>query len=268
MERTHLLRDDLDWLPPSYKALRWTVAGTVWTGIFGGLTALFVLTKFQGAYFFGKGVAALAAGGYFAGDRAARAALRLRLKRLAHGAVDLSRLPAEPDGELVHVSGRVRARATIPSLLGEPPGVYRRLRFCLPGDDLQLVHEAACDFWLVADDSEPVLVDVQAARLLVGDIKIQHYDAQAPVTRNFQELRLPETVQLVMIRREKRRARGKSDKLQAGELMLRDGDRIEILGYKSRTVDPTVHDRLERETPFRATLRGGRELPLLIAPID
>ena len=42
------------------------------------------------------------------------------------------------------------------------------------------------------------------------------------------------------------------------EFTLRDGDSVEILGYKSRTIDPTVATRLERDTPFRATLRGGR----------
>ncbi|HEX6838267.1 MAG TPA: dihydroxy-acid dehydratase, partial [Polyangia bacterium] len=48
--------------------------------------------------------------------------------------------------------------------------------------------------------------------------------------------------------------------------ILRDGDVVEIVGYKSRTVDPTVATRLERDTPFRATLKGGRNLPLIIAP--
>ena len=54
--------------------------------------------------------------------------------------------------------------------------------------------------------------------------------------------------------------------MRIGEFVLRDGDAIEIVGYKSRTVDPTVATRLERDTPFRATLKGGRNLPLLIAP--
>ena len=67
--------------------------------------------------------------------------------------------------------------------------------------------------------------------------------------------------------REERRNKGKSlGKIRVADFALRDGDAVEIVGYKSRTVDPTVATRLERDTPFRATLKGGRGLPLLIAP--
>jgi hypothetical protein len=54
--------------------------------------------------------------------------------------------------------------------------------------------------------------------------------------------------------------------VSAAETVLTDGQVVEIVGYKSRTVDPTIVERLERETPLRATLRGGKELPLLISP--
>ena len=54
--------------------------------------------------------------------------------------------------------------------------------------------------------------------------------------------------------------------MRVAEIVLRDGDDVEILGYKSRTIDPTVATRLERDTPFRATLKGGKSFPLLIAP--
>ncbi len=58
-----------------------------------------------------------------------------------------------------------------------------------------------------------------------------------------------------------------SSPVDASEILLRDGDLVEVVGYKSRTVDPRVQSRLERDTPMRATLRTGRELPLLISPI-
>jgi hypothetical protein len=45
------------------------------------------------------------------------------------------------------------------------------------------------------------------------------------------------------------------------------GDEVEIVGYKTRTIDPTLAGRLPREAPLRATLRSGRELPLLVAPV-
>jgi hypothetical protein len=264
LERTHLAKNDLDWLPPGYRAVRWGVAGTVWTGIFGAVAALMALTKFQ-ALVYGKGLAALAAGGYFAGDRAARSVLRGRLRKLAEGAVDLSRLPAEPDGELIHVEGRVRARASLPSLLESAPAVWRRVAFTL--GETRLVHEAAVDFLLVADGSEPVLIEVGQARLLASDGRGYWYGADHPVTSALESLPLPAEMSRTMQRRAQQRARGrKLQRTRAGEVCLRDGDRVEVLGYKSRVIDPTVATRLERETPFRATLRGGKALPLLIAP--
>ncbi len=91
LDRTILARHDLDWLPPSMKAVRWSVAGGIWTAIGGAAVATFVFGKFQ-PYIYGKGIAALIAGGYYAGDKAARAVLRRRLHKLARGAVDLARL--------------------------------------------------------------------------------------------------------------------------------------------------------------------------------
>jgi hypothetical protein len=264
LERTHLAKHDLDWLPPRYRAVRWGVAGAVWTGIFGAVGALLAFTKFQ-AIVYGKGLAALAAGGYFAGDRAARAVLRSRLRKLAEGAVDLSRLPAEPDGELIHVEGRVRARTSLPSLTRSQPVVWRRVAFSF--GETRVVHEAAVDFLLVAEGSEPVLIEVGQARLLVSDARGEWYGADDPVTQALEALPLPPELGRAMQRRAQQRARNrKVPRTRAAELCLRDGDTIEVLGYKSRVIDPTVATRLERETPFRATLRGGKALPLLIAP--
>ena len=31
MQRLRLLKHDLDWLPPGYRAVRWVVAGGIWT---------------------------------------------------------------------------------------------------------------------------------------------------------------------------------------------------------------------------------------------
>ena len=45
------------------------------------------------------------------------------------------------------------------------------------------------------------------------------------------------------------------------------GDLVEVVGIKSRQVDQTMTDRLDRETPMRITLRSGSKLPLLIVPI-
>ena len=261
MERTHLLKHDLDWLPPSYRAIRWVVAGSLWTGLVGGVAALSILSHVH-FFVFGKGLAVLAAGGYVAGDRAARGVLRGRLRKLATGAVDLSRLPAEADGELVHVAGKVRA-------LGGERTVYERVVFSFDGQ-VRMVHETARDFWLVGD-GEPVLVEVADARLL-ADGKERHIAADSARAVELEQLPpridpLPSGLVRTLQHRDKRRAKGKAlGKIRVAEFALRDGDTVEILGYKSRTVDPTVATRLERDTPFRATLKGGRNLPLLIAP--
>jgi hypothetical protein len=256
MKRTHLAKHDLDWLPPSYRAIRWIVAGGLWGGLFGGIVFLSIISHVH-VFVLGKGIAVLAAGGYVAGDRAARGVLRGRLRKLASGAVDLSRLPAEADGELVHVAGKVHA-------LGGAREVYRRVIFSFDGAT-RVVHETANDFWLVGD-GEPVLVEVEDARLLAdGDVvALPSEDARV---RDLETMPLPSELQRTLEQRAKRRAKGKKlGKVRVGELVLRDGDAVEIVGYKSRTIDPTVAARLERDTPFRATLKGGRNLPLLIAP--
>jgi hypothetical protein len=257
MERTHLLKHDLDWLPPSYRAVRWVVAGSLWTGLVGGVVALSVFAHVQ-LIVFGKGLAVLAAGGYVAGDRAARGVLRGRLRKLARGAVDLSRLPAEADGELVHVAGKVRA-------LGGARDVYRRVVFSFDGQT-RLVHETAADFWLVGD-GEPVLVEVADARLLAEAGRTENVDGSSQRALALEELARPHVHARVLAHRAKRRAKNKKvQPVRVGAITLHDGDEVEVLGYKSRTIDPTVAMRMERDTPYRATLRGGKALPLLIVP--
>jgi hypothetical protein len=258
MERTHLLRHDLDWLPPGYRAVRWVVAGGLWTTMVGGIIGLGLVAHVP-VYAFGKGLAILAAGGAVAGDRAARGVLRGRLRKLARGAVDLSRLPAEPDGELVHVSGKVRA-------LGADKAVYRRIVFSFDGQT-RAVRETAQDFWLVGE-GEPVLVEVGDARLL-ADGAATKLPPDDPRARELEELARPlsNILRRVIEHRDKRRMKGKKiGKVRVNEMALRDGDEVEILGYKTRTIDPSVSMRLERDTPYRAALRGGKSLPLLIAP--
>src|SRR5260370_21420417 len=174
LERTHYLKNDLDWLPPSFQVVRWTVAGSRWTGLAARVAGA---TSFTRAHFYllGKSLAILAAGGYYAGDRAARAALRARLKRLAHGSVDLSRLRAEADGELVHVRGRVRAREHLLGLLEPEPAVYRRVVISM--GRARLVHEAAVDFFLVDESGQPALCEVANSRLVAPEPRRTKYVA-------------------------------------------------------------------------------------------
>jgi hypothetical protein len=255
MERTHLLKRDLDWLPPSYRAIRNTVAGGVWTVVVGGLLGLSV---FGHVHMFGLIGPMLTMGGYLGGGRAARGVLRGRLRKLATGAVDLSKLPTEPDGELVHVAGKVRA-------LGGKREVYERSVFSFDGF-IRVVHVRAENFWLVGDAGEPVLVEVEDARLL-ADGKEQMLDSDDARVRSLEVLPLPRELDRFVAQRAKRRGKGKKPrKVRLAEYALVDGASVEVVGYKSRTIDPTIATRLERDTPFRATLKGGRNLPLLIAP--
>src|SRR5436190_10680174 len=100
LQRSHPLREDLDWLPPSFKALKWTVAGSIWTALAAGTVATIAAAKIN-AYFYGKLLVGVGAAGFYAGDRAARAAIRSRLGRLARGEEELGRLRTTGDGELL-----------------------------------------------------------------------------------------------------------------------------------------------------------------------
>ena len=260
LERTHLLRDDLTWLPAGLRALRWSVAGAIWTGVLGSVITAAALGPGL-VFILGKGVALAAVGGIYLGDRAARAALKARLGRLARGQVQLDQLAREADGELVHVRGRVRAYSTLPGFLHGAPAVYRRMIFVL--GRTKIVHEAAVDFGLVDEAGELITVSVAKSRLLVPETDRADY----PDLPKFLELPLPPTLDRAAERARMRlEQKEPAPPVSACEFLVRDGDEVEIVGYKTRVVDPTVAMRLERDTPMRAALRSGRELPLLISP--
>jgi hypothetical protein len=260
LERTHYFKHDLDWLPPSFQVVRWTVAGSLWTALAASVAGVTIFTRAH-FYLFGKSLAVLAAGGYYAGDRAARAALRARLKRLAHGSVDLSRLRDEADGELVHVRGRVRAREHLLGLLDPvEPAVYRRVIISM--GRVRMVHEAAVDFLLVDESGQPALCEVANSRLVAPEPRRRKYAAGSEVDERLRGLPL---LPLAWERGRKDKA---STGASAGEILLQDGDEVEAVGYKSRVVDPSVATRLERDTPMRETLRGGKALPLIISPVS
>ncbi len=253
-------RNDLDWLPPSFKAIRWTVAGTLWTGMAGLLGGALMFAK-PGLFIYGKGIAVLFAGGYYAGDKAARAVLRSRLSRLAHGRLDLSRLKREADGELVHVRGRVKARQAITGLLDGRQAVYRRVVFAMGAE--RWVHEAGEDFHLVDETGERVLIEVGDARLIAVDGKRGRVEGE--LARQVFELTLePQSRNRTDGIRISRKDKGA---ISCGEVLVQEGDEVEVVGYKNRSVDLTVESRLERDIPMRATLRAGKDLPLLISPV-
>jgi hypothetical protein len=267
LQRIHLHQNDLDWLPSSLKAVRWTVAGTIWTGVLGATIASSVLLHATpGGVIAGAGKGIIV-GGLMAGDRVARAILRRRLGKLAHGQVALSRLKQEPDGELVHVRGRVRARQTLTGLLDDQTqAVYRRVQIFL-GQYHRVVCEDAVDFALVDDQGESIIVQVADARLVAPEPKAEKMRAEGAKADRLLSLPLPAETAKWLASRAKRQRKGKSaPRMAASEFLLRDGDEIEVVGYKNRVVDVSVEARLERDTPLRATLRAGRALPVILSP--
>src|SRR5205807_6143339 len=119
------------------------------------------------------------------------------------------------------------------------------------------VHEAGEDFFVEDASGERVLAEVDGAHLITAEPSLKRFKGAASQP-------IAEAVRAVVAVPARDPAKAWAD---AGEIVLRDGDEVELVGYKSRTVDPSVPSVGFRDTPMRATLRSGRELPLLIAPV-
>ena len=254
LDRTQLLRQELDWLPPELRAVRWSMWGL--SAAFAGLgLAVTVASGGLLAYLAAVG----AAGGALATGGLGRSLLRRRVERLAHGQLDLVRLGAEREGRLTHVVGRIAvAGVSLAGLLHGVPGVYRRMTFRLGGQ--RYLHEAAVDFDLVDGGGERIAVLVDGARLCVPppgelvDYPPEVLAGQA-LPGSLEGLLRPQLARL--------RARGRG--LPAAESLLRPGAAVEIVGCKTERVDPTVGSAAGRRPPMRPALRSGR-IPLIISP--
>jgi hypothetical protein len=262
VHRNHLAKDDLDWLPERYRLLRGAVVGGVWSTIAGGIIAMFWAGGGHVFPVFGKAFVAIGAAGYWLGDRASKSLIAARMGKLASGQVDLARLSNQEDGDLVHVRGRVRAEQTIAGVLSDAAGVYRRTRVSF--DDIQVIDEEAVDFQLIDGEGHAIAIEVEGARLVAHDPKM----VAVPQSERICSLAKPVAAQRALTQA----ARGKGRPLAkigftGAEILLKPGDEIEVVGYKSRKVDPTVQDRLFRETPMRATLRAGKDLPLILSRV-
>jgi hypothetical protein len=254
LDRTQPLRQELAWLPPELRAVRWSMWGL--SAALAGLgLAVTVASGGLLAYLAALG----AAGGALATGRLGRSLLQRRVEQLAHGQLDLVRLGAEREGRLIHVVGRVAtAGAGLAGLLHGVPGVCRRMTFRLGGQ--RYLHEAAVDFDLVDAGGERISVLVDGARLCVPppgelvDYPPEFLDGQVLPT-SLEALLRPQLTRL--------RARGRG--LPAAESVLRVGAAVEIVGCKTERVDPTVGSAIGRKPPMRPALRSGR-IPLIICP--
>src|SRR5579859_2122160 len=94
-ERTHLLRHDFDWLPPSFRALRWTMVGAASLVGVGASVVLPTSAPFLLKLF---GIS-LASSSYCGSAYAPPSFLRRRLAKLARGELQLQQLKDQPDGQ-------------------------------------------------------------------------------------------------------------------------------------------------------------------------
>ena len=256
LDRTEPTARQFAWLPPSLRTRRRFVTGAIWaatgTLLAGGVALVPPMALSW------KLLAALGVGGGILGERVGSALVRRHVARLARGEVSLARVHEQTEGEVVYVRGRVRAgteHGELQGLLHGVPGVYRRLVFRAGGT--RWIHEAAVAFDVVDAHGEWIRVEPRGARLLAPVAELMDYPASA-----FTGARVTPSLAAVM-------AGHKVDLAQpipASELVLRDGDEVELVGHKSQTADVTGHGGSFREPPQRAVLRSGDVLPLLITP--
>jgi hypothetical protein len=254
LDRTQPLAQELAWLPPELRAIRWSM----W-GLSAGLAGLGVAVTVASGGILAYLAALGAAGGALATGGLGRSLMLRRLERLAHGQLDLVRLGAEREGQLIHVVGRIAvARRSLQGLLHRVPGVYRRMTFRL-GRQRHL-HEAAVDFDLVDATGERISVLVDGARLCVPPPQeLVDYPADVLAGQT-----LPPSLD-GLIRPHLARLRERGRGLPAVESVLRAGALVDVVGCKTERVDPRVGSAVGRRPPMRPALASGR-IPLIITP--
>ncbi len=227
--RSRSASKELEWLPRSYRLRRYTIQ-------VGGFVAMAV-----GAYFlFGL---MLAAGSFLAMcleivasvtavDIVQKSLLgrlnQTALQSLASSVEDLRQLARLSDGECVRARGRVQLRG------GQTLSSDADWSIAAG-----VVYARRAQFVLRQGD---IIVDERAVDFALVD------ESLGEVWVDVAEARL-------------------ADLQGPGVSCIRAGDLVEVVGIKSRQVDQTMSDRLDRETPMRITLRSGSGLPLLIVPI-
>jgi hypothetical protein len=245
------VREDLDWLPRELKRRRWTTTAACWVG---ATTLATAATVVSGGALAHLGVL-LAAGGIVAGGRLGRSRMLQQLEQLGHGSLDLVRLGAEPEGRLVHVSGRVSAQTTLPSFLHGVPAVYRRMTFRLGGT--RFIHEAGVDFDLVDAAGVRLKVQVAGARLFVPPpAELADYPATL-----FTESALTRSLVYALGRNATREVQV----VPSAEVLLRPDTNLDVIGYKTEAVDPSIGSGIGRSLPMRVALRAGR-IPVILTP--
>ncbi len=251
MERTHPLRADLDWIPKRARRASRLIRGATWTSIGAAIVGTVVVTPLAPVLW--KGVVVGGAGAVAVADRVARSSTRKQLAKMSRGEYALAELDAREEGELVVVRGTVEADTehTLPGLLIEAEGVYRRMVF---KTWRSWVHEAAVDFTLVAQRGDRIHIQSAGARWMTPRRELVTY----PGIR-FTGEGVPSRVQKV--------TEGKAT-VEAIERVLTVGTLVQVVGYKTTSAATDGVMRDYRLPPQRATLRSGPEIPLVITRVD
>jgi hypothetical protein len=185
-----------------------------------------------------------------------------RFEKVRRGEMRFEQLSNAQDGELCLVRGRVQAQHMVEGVAQAQRGVFRRTHIIV--GHLPLVDEQAEDFSLIDHDGERITVDVSEARFDEPDPPFRMREDY----NRFAALPLPRGALNLLSFLETAPQRGRPPiYLFAAESMLEAGEEIDVIGYKSRVVDPTVVDRLARETPMRTILRGGQDLPVILSRV-
>ncbi len=251
LSRTVRQAEDLAWLPPHVRALRWSVSGALWGG--AGLATLATLVTLPGAIVAWKLIAAGGVGLAVASDRLGKRLVERHVARLARGEVELSGLRHRDEGTPVHVRGRVELLGeSLTGVLHGTPGVARRLVYAIAAG--RWVHEAACDFALVDDAGGRVFVRVAGARILAARGELVSYPTARVAAA------MPPGVAAAL-------TSANVERVPAWELVVRVGTMVDIVGFKTTTPDASGDGGSYREPPQRATLQGGTLLPLIITPL-
>jgi hypothetical protein len=174
-------------------------------------------------------------------------------KRIADEPLPLSELRDRADGTRVHVRGRVQAAAVLEGVLSGTRGVFRRLIFERRG---RWVHQAAVDFDLVDEQGECIHVETAGGGLLAPTWEAMPYPP-AVWTGSRISPSLADVVRKLQFDR--------CAEVPAVEFVLRDGDLVDVVGAKSRVVDPSGDPFRYREPPMRAAIRSTSSCPLIVA---
>lgn len=264
LSRTFLEKRELDWVPRELRRIRWLAAPAGVASVAaaaGGLLAVLPFAE-AAAMLFSMGMYLGAGGigvGYLADRRVLRPIVRDRVRRLAGGELELRRLRASKDGELVHVRGTVKAGEKVASVLSpEVQGVYRRIRQNVDGTSV--LHEDARDFWLVDGTGEQIRIEISESRLVAPAPQLPWREVDRPTYLELLD-RVPEHV----VPMGKVLLQSRTKMLHVGEILVADGAAVDLIGWKTRVPDFSIEERLARETPMRSTLRGGSSLPLLLS---